>query len=73
MSTRPVSPDTVPEGWERVNIFADRLPVPGGWIYEVRGAGIVFVPDPSASGVLSSVPCENLPPGLEPSHVVGCG
>jgi hypothetical protein len=55
MSTRPVTPNEVPEGWERVNIFADRLPVPGGWIYEVRGAGIVFVPEPLTSEEMAAL------------------
>jgi hypothetical protein len=47
MSTRPVAPDHIPVGWEEVNRITNRLAVPGGWIYEVRNAGIVFVPDPT--------------------------
>jgi hypothetical protein len=30
--------------WEEVNRITNRLAVPGGWIYEVRNAGVVFVP-----------------------------
>jgi hypothetical protein len=44
MSTRPVAPDHIPVGWEEVNRITNRLAVPGGWIYEVRNAGVVFVP-----------------------------
>jgi hypothetical protein len=44
MSTRPVAPDETPVGWEEVNRITNRLAVPGGWIYEVRNAGVVFVP-----------------------------
>jgi hypothetical protein len=47
MSTRPVAPDHIPTGWEEVNRITNRLAVPGGWIYEVRNAGVVFVPEPS--------------------------
>jgi hypothetical protein len=46
MSTRPVAPDHIPEGWQEINRITNRLAVPGGWIYEVRNAGVVFVPEP---------------------------
>jgi hypothetical protein len=46
MSTRPVAPDHIPAGWEEINRITNRLKVPGGYIYEVRNAGIVFVPEP---------------------------
>jgi hypothetical protein len=44
MSTRPVAPDHIPEGWQEINRITNRLAVPGGWIYEVSNAGVVFVP-----------------------------
>jgi hypothetical protein len=46
MSTRPVAPEEIPEGWEKINQFAFRMVVPGGWIYDITGRGILFVPDP---------------------------
>jgi hypothetical protein len=48
VSTRPVAPDHIPVGWEEVNRITNRLAVPGGWIYEVRNAGVVFVPEPQS-------------------------
>jgi hypothetical protein len=33
-----------------VNRITNRLAVPGGWIYEVRNAGVVFVPEPLDTG-----------------------
>jgi hypothetical protein len=35
--------EDTPEGWERINTITNRMEVPGGWIYEVRNSGIVFV------------------------------
>jgi hypothetical protein len=46
MSTRPVAPEEIPEGWERINVFALRMVVPGGWIYDIAGRGLVLVPEP---------------------------
>jgi hypothetical protein len=46
MSTRPVAPEEIPEGWEKINQFAFRMVVPGGWIYDIAGRGLVFVPEP---------------------------
>ena len=37
-----------PEGWERINPTVNRMSVPGGWIYEMYGQGIVFVPEPKS-------------------------
>jgi hypothetical protein len=48
MSTRPVAPEETPEGWERINVFALRMVVPGGWIYDIAGRGLVFVPEPAS-------------------------
>jgi hypothetical protein len=56
MSTRPVAPDHIPVGWEEVNRITNRLAVPGGWIYEIRNAGVVFVPEVA----IPSVPRERL-------------
>jgi hypothetical protein len=46
MSTRPVAPVELSEGWERVNPIAIRMDVPGGWIYDIINSGPVFVPEP---------------------------
>jgi hypothetical protein len=46
MSTRPVAPVELSEGWERVNPIAIRMDVPGGWIYDITNSGPVFVPHP---------------------------
>jgi hypothetical protein len=55
VSTRPVAPDHIPVGWEEVNRITNRLAVPGGWIYEVRNAGVVFVPEPVGSAELEEL------------------
>jgi hypothetical protein len=49
MSTRPVAPDQLSDGWERINPIAIRMPVPGGWIYDIASSGPVFVPSPVPS------------------------
>jgi hypothetical protein len=46
VSTRKSAPEETPEGWERINVFALRMVVPGGWIYDIAGRGLVFVPEP---------------------------
>jgi hypothetical protein len=46
MSTRPVAPVEIPEGWEKVNPTVNRMTVPGGWLYEMYGRNVVFVPEP---------------------------
>jgi hypothetical protein len=58
MSTRKSAPEEIPEGWEKINQFAFRMVVPGGWIYDITGRGILLVPErsvdresvPAASG-----------------------
>jgi hypothetical protein len=49
MSTRPVAPDQLSDGWERINPIAIRMPVDGGWIYDITSSGPVFVPKPVPS------------------------
>jgi hypothetical protein len=49
MSTRPVAPDQLSDGWERINPIAIRMAVPGGWIYDITNSGPVFVPKPIAN------------------------
>jgi hypothetical protein len=46
VSTRPVAPEELSEGWEKVNPIAIRMDVPGGWIYDIKNSGPVFVPKP---------------------------
>jgi hypothetical protein len=50
VSTRPVAPDQLSDGWERINPIAIRMPVPGGWIYDIVNSGPVFVPYPLNGG-----------------------
>jgi hypothetical protein len=58
MSTRPVAPDQLSDGWERINPIAIRMPVRGGWVYDITNSGPVFVPSvdsesvPAASGAV---------------------
>jgi hypothetical protein len=46
VSTRPVAPDQLSDGWERINPIAIRMDAPGGWIYDIVNSGPVFVPHP---------------------------
>jgi hypothetical protein len=64
MSTRPVAPDHIPVGWEEVNRITNRLAVPGGWVYEVRNAGVVFVPEPAESDASADKPAQVAVPAV---------
>jgi hypothetical protein len=44
-----------PEGWEKVNPTVNRMAVPGGWLYEMYGQGVVFVPEPLTSAEMASL------------------
>jgi hypothetical protein len=55
MSTRPVAPVQLSEGWERINPIAIRMDVPGGWIYDITNSGPVFVPEPLTSEEMASL------------------
>jgi hypothetical protein len=50
VSTRPVAPDQLSDGWERINPIAIRMDAPGGWIYDITNSGPVFVPHPLDRG-----------------------
>jgi hypothetical protein len=50
VSTRPVAPDQLSDGWERINPIAIRMDAPGGWIYDIVNSGPVFVPHPVNGG-----------------------
>jgi hypothetical protein len=57
VSTRPVAPDQLSDGWERINPIAIRMPVPGGWVYDIVNSGPVFVPHPLDRGGEASQGC----------------